>query len=74
MNESAPMFHFGWTEEGENWVAGHCFVLKCLSTFRDFLADVSRVNQGSVSWGQPIFPVHLNAIGQFAETTTLFVL
>lgn len=55
MNESAPMFHFGWTEEGENWVAGHCFVLKCLSTFRDFLADVSRVNLGSVSWGQPIF-------------------
>jgi hypothetical protein len=49
------MFHFGWTEDGENWVAGHCFVLKCLSTFRNLLADVSRGNQESVSWTQPAF-------------------
>lgn len=55
INESAPMFHFGWTEEGENWVSGHCFVLKCLSTFRDLLADASKVNQGAVSWTQPSF-------------------
>lgn len=55
IDESAPMFHFGWTEEGENWVAGHCFILKCLSIFRDFLADVSKENQTSVSWGQPNF-------------------
>lgn len=53
INESAPMFHFGWSEEGENWVAGHCFALKCLSTFRDLLGGVSERNRDVVSWERP---------------------
>lgn len=55
MDESAPMFHYGWSERGEEWVAEHCFALKCVSTFRDLLGSYAIKNRNVISWERPQF-------------------
>lgn len=55
IDESAPIFHYGWSEGGDEWVAGHCFVLKCLSTFRDLLSSFSTSNRDVILWERPQF-------------------
>lgn len=55
IDESAPIFHIGWSAGGEEWVAGHCFSLKCLSTFRDLLCSFSISNRDVISWERPQF-------------------
>lgn len=55
LDESAPMFHFGWSQEGEEWVSRHCFVLKCLSSFRDLLDSVTKGTRDAILWDRPTF-------------------
>lgn len=55
IDESSPMFHHGWSVEGEQWVVEHCFVLNCLSTFQDLFNDALKNRRDVVTWDRPSF-------------------